>query len=225
MSKDRTESVERALSILEAFSSDRPGLTLAGLARETGLHKSTILRLANSLTIYGFLRRDAQGVFRPGPSLWRLGSLYRRDFDSGDLIRPELRGLVAATGETATFYVRAGDERICLYRENSPHLARYHIEEGTRFGLEHGAAGRVLRAIGTGGRFLAADGMTAKGSCVSVGERNPYIASVATPVHSASGEARGAIAVSGLVERFGEAARRAAIPLLEAAAERLRARL
>lgn len=225
MPPDRTESVERALSLLQAFSSDRPSLTLAGLARETGLHKSTILRLANSLAIYGFLRRDEGGVYRLGPSLWRLGSLYRRDFDSGDLIRPELRTLVAATGETATFYVRAGDERICLYRENSPHLARYHIEEGTRFGLEHGAAGRVLRLLSEGRPPGPGDGMTAKGTCVSVGERNPYITSVASPVYSAAGELRGAIAVSGLIERFKQPARRAAIPLLEAAAERLRARL
>lgn len=51
MPTPRTESVERALSILNAFSSQKPQLSLAEIARETGLHKSTILRLINSMTL------------------------------------------------------------------------------------------------------------------------------------------------------------------------------
>ena len=54
----RTESVERAMSILMAFSTQSPRLSLADLARETGLHKSTILRLTTSLQLYGFINRD-----------------------------------------------------------------------------------------------------------------------------------------------------------------------
>ena len=57
MAAQRTESVERALSILSAFSTQRSTMTLAELAHETGLHKSTILRLTNSLALYGFIQR------------------------------------------------------------------------------------------------------------------------------------------------------------------------
>ncbi len=57
----RNESVERALSILLAFSKRRPKLSLADLAEETGLHKSTILRLTRSLGLYGFLDRHEAG--------------------------------------------------------------------------------------------------------------------------------------------------------------------
>ena len=80
--------------------------------------------------------------------MWRLGALYQRNLDLGELIRPSLRRLVATTGETASFYVADGDERICLYRINSPHSLRYHLEEGQRLPIDQGAAGRVLSAYG-----------------------------------------------------------------------------
>ena len=41
-------AVERALSILEAFGEADDELTLAELAKRTGLYKSTILRLSKS---------------------------------------------------------------------------------------------------------------------------------------------------------------------------------
>ena len=67
MTKGRIESVERALSILSAFSSQRRRMTLTELAEETGLHKSTVLRQANSMLLYGFLTRDAGGAMASGP--------------------------------------------------------------------------------------------------------------------------------------------------------------
>ncbi|TPW26251.1 IclR family transcriptional regulator [Pararhizobium mangrovi] len=215
----RVESVERALSILEAFSDRRRNLALSELADETGLYKSTILRLASSLERYGYLRRDDASRFRLGPSLWRLGSIYRQDFGLGEHIRPVLRRLVTATGETASFYVLEMDERLCLYRENSPNSVRHHLEEGSRLSLDRGAAGHVLRAYGAGSgnaqQLLRPDG-----GCISVGERNPDIAAVAAPVHDRDGALHGALAVSGLRSRFDAERRTHALELvLEACRE------
>src|SRR5215813_14372052 len=130
MSQDKVEAVERALSILDAFATERPRLTLAELAAATGFYKSTILRLAGSLERFGYLIREERGAFRLGPALWRLGSIYRTGFHLGEAIRPELRRLVEATGETASFYIREGESRVCLFRHNSPQSARHHLDEG-----------------------------------------------------------------------------------------------
>ena len=102
MSNDRVEAVERALAILDAFRADRPAMTLSEIAAATGFYKSTILRLAGSLERLGYLIREENGVFRLGPAPWRLGSIYRAGFNLGDAIRPQLRRLVEATGETAS---------------------------------------------------------------------------------------------------------------------------
>ncbi|HXP96670.1 MAG TPA: helix-turn-helix domain-containing protein [Telmatospirillum sp.] len=88
------DAVDRALSILKAFDEGCTEMRLADLSKKTGFYKSTILRLAISLENAGFLWRDDGGIFRLGPELWRLGSLYRRGFDLGRYIRPVLKRLV-----------------------------------------------------------------------------------------------------------------------------------
>ena len=94
MSENRVDAVERALLILDIFKEGEDLFTLAAMAERTSLYKSTILRLAGSLERFGYLVRDPGGVYHLGPSLWRLGSLYRRSFDLGEHIRPELRRIV-----------------------------------------------------------------------------------------------------------------------------------
>jgi DNA-binding IclR family transcriptional regulator len=221
MSNDKVEAVERALSVLNAFHGDRPTMTLGEIAAATGFYKSTILRLAGSLERLGYLIREKSGVFRLGPALWRLGSIYRAGFNLGDAIRPELRRLVETTGETASFYIREGPSRVCLFRHNSPQSARHHLDEGTELPLSAGASAHVLLA------FSDAKGPKAKavqehGYYTSLGERDPQVAAVAVPVFDVTGEFRGALAVSGLIGRFKEKARRAALAELSASADRLR---
>lgn len=220
MPTPRTESVERALSILNAFSSQKPQLSLAEIARETGLHKSTILRLINSMTLYGFIHRDAEGRYGVGASVWRLGLIFRKDFATREQVAPALKQLVKATGETASFYVKAGQDRVCLYRENSPNLLRFHVEEGMRLRLSTGASGMVLRHF-SGDTVEDPDTFNAQGTVNSIGQTNPNISSVATPVFSPTGELTGALAVSGLIGRFDDAARAKVTPLLEALAQSL----
>lgn len=219
-SANRVEAVERALTILDAFVEGGEILSLASLAQRTGLHKSTILRLAGSLQRFGYLRRDDSGHYRPGPSLWRLGNLYRRGFDLGEQIRPELRRLVEATQETASFYVKEGEERVCLYRLNSPRPIRHHLDEGVRLPIDKGAAGRVLMAF-SGVEGSLHDETRAKGHYASLGERDPMIAAIAVPVLDGKRQLRGALTLSGLRARFDEPAREGALQLLRLSAERL----
>ncbi len=218
MPADRTESVERALSILSAFSIRRPRMTLAELAAETGLHKSTILRLTASMQIFGFIDRDAEGRFSIGASVWHLGLIFRQEFATGETIRPVLRQLVEATGETASFFVRAGNDRVCLYRENTPNLEQFGVEEGMRLRLGTGASGLVLRRF-AGETLPDLSVFNNRGTVNLDATRNPNIASISTPVFTATGTFQGALTVSGLNTRFVRSTRDAAIPVLEKAAQ------
>ena len=224
MSTDRVEAVERALTVLNAFHAAKPAMTLGEIATATGLYKSTILRLAGSLERLGYLVRGDNGVFRLGPALWRLGSIYRAQFDLGDAIRPELRRLVEATGETASFYIRQRQSRVCLFRHNSPHPARHHLDEGAELPLTAGASAHVLVAFADG-KGAKADAVKTRGYAISLGERDPQVAAVAVPVFDLAGELRGALAISGLIGRFEQKARASALVQLRASANRLRATL
>jgi DNA-binding IclR family transcriptional regulator len=224
MSNDKVEAVERALAVLNAFAADRPTMTLGELAAATGFYKSTILRLAASLERFGYLIREDNGVFRLGPTLWRLASIYRAGFNLGGVIRPELHRLVEATGETASFYIRQSELRVCLFRHNSPHAARHHLDEGAELPLNAGASAHVLMAY-TGGKGSKARAVQQRGYCISLGERDPQVAAVAVPVFDFAVQFRGALAVSGLIGRFREQERRAALAHLAASADRLRSTL
>ena len=65
----------------------------------------------------------------------------------------------------------------------------------------------------------------ANGTAVSAGVRNPSIASIATPVFDVRSNLRGALTVSGLINRFDEASRAQAIPMLEQMARELKTSL
>jgi DNA-binding IclR family transcriptional regulator len=254
MSNDKVEAVERALTVLNSFQADRPVMTLGEIAAATGFYKSTILRLTASLERLGYVVRNESGVFRLGPALVRLGSIYRAGFNLGEAIRPELRRLVTATGETASFYIREGQSRVCLFRHNSPHSARHHLDEGAALPMTAGASAHVLLAFSdadiantktasskTASRETAktksakdfsAKDLSAKdlavrqrGHYISLGERDPHVASVAVPVFDLAGQFRGALAVSGLVGRFQDRARQVALAELAESADRLRTRL
>ncbi|WP_352508349.1 MULTISPECIES: helix-turn-helix domain-containing protein [unclassified Mesorhizobium] len=72
------EAVDRALSILGCFTERDEGLSLAEISSRTGLYKSTILRLTESLVRSGYIVRMADKRFAAGPTPMILGSFYRR---------------------------------------------------------------------------------------------------------------------------------------------------
>ncbi|XIA67608.1 IclR family transcriptional regulator [Bradyrhizobium sp. TZ2] len=220
MAKTGVDAVGRALAILKAFGPERAAMTLTEIAEATDLYKSTVLRLAASLEADGFLMRGTDRLFRLGPELWRLGALYQSGLDLGDLIKPSLHRLVEATGETASFYIADGDERICLYRVNSPRSVRHHLEEGQRLPIDRGAASRVLTAYRDP---ASADGkkIRDRGFYVSVGERDPEVAAAAVPVIDVHGKLRGALSVSAIRTRFDADARKSAIEVLRSEAKAL----
>lgn len=222
--EQRVEAVERALSLLEAFDEAEPTLSLAQIAERTGYYKSTILRLAGSLQRFGYLERMENGNFRLGPSLWRLGSLARRSYDLGEFVRPVLRDLVEATGETAAFYVKAGEQRLCLYRLNSPRAARHHLDEGVLLPIDRGASGRILLAY-SGAEGPEHDAIRDCGYYYSRGERDPDIGALSVPVLDSGGKLRGALSVSALITRLGDDRIPSTVALLMRASQELGNRL
>lgn len=202
------DSVERALTLLGLLRTRPDGMALAELSRESHYYKSTILRLMVSLERFGYVVRTDDGIFRPGPTALGLGAAYRAQFDLGTAVRSELTKLCDESRETASFYIRDGDHRICLHRVEPPRSIRHTIAEGERLPLERGAAGRVLLAFGPAGTGDHAHGAVRRAGCaVSIGERDPDVAAIAVPVLSTTGELLGALALSGLVSRFGDAHR------------------
>jgi DNA-binding IclR family transcriptional regulator len=219
--RDGVAAVDRALALLEAFEEAGPALTLSELAHRTGQVKSTVFRIAASLERAGFLRRGDDGRYRLGPALIRLGARYQAAFELGDVVVPALANLSHATGESASFYVREEDRRVCVYRVNSRrHRLLHFVQVGTQFPYDTGASGRIMVA------FTEPDAPDPEGVRISLvaaslqGRTIADTAAVAAPVFGAAGAFLGALSLAGPATRFDDAALpRLRWSVLEAAAE------
>jgi len=204
--RDGVAAVDRAIAIVEAFHDGDTALSLGELARRTGLVKSTVLRLAASLERAGCLQRSDAGAYRLGPALFRLGARYQASFQLGDHVMPVLERLSAATGESASLYVREGDVRVCLHRVHSMrHQLLHFLRVGTQFPFDTGASGRVIAAFTEPG----GDGEATREHLVArsvAGRTIVQTAAVSAPVFDAAGEFLGALSLAGPSVRFTEAA-------------------
>ncbi|WP_204163708.1 IclR family transcriptional regulator [Nocardioides solisilvae] len=149
---DRTapaDVVGRAAALLRAVSAGEPhGVATTGLARAAGLARPTAHRLLVSLAEQGLTERDpATGRWVLGPELYLLGTAAAARYDVTTLAQPVVRRLSVATGESAFFSVRRGDETVCLLREDGSFPIRSHVlHEGIRFPLGVASAGLAILA-------------------------------------------------------------------------------
>jgi len=198
-------AVDRALTILRAFEGegDPEPLTLAALARRTGLYKSTMLRLMVSLQAFGYIVQLPDGRYHLGPTPFRLGSVYQRGNRLYGHVMPVLRTLVAQGSESPSFHIRHDERlRLCVLRIDSQHSTLDRVRAGALLPLDRGAAGTVILAFDGTQRGEKFDQARSAGLAVSYGERDPDCAAVASPVFGADNKFVGALSVSGPKSRF-----------------------
>ncbi|MGH2350593.1 MAG: IclR family transcriptional regulator [Chloroflexota bacterium] len=141
------QSLERGLVLLVAFR-HRPSLSLGELAAVLPIHRTSTLRLVQTLERRGFLARDpADGRYRLGPALYELGGLALTRLDVRTLARPALELLAAETGETVQLVVRDGADILVVDGIESAHRVKVGAGRGER---------RPLHATASGKCFLAA---------------------------------------------------------------------
>lgn len=85
-------SLERALQIMTAFSSERKVLGLAQLSEALSLPKATVFRLCATLIKCGFLRQDQElKQYSLGVKLFELGSIVASSFSLRGIASPTSR--------------------------------------------------------------------------------------------------------------------------------------
>lgn len=183
--------LDKAVAVLEALEAGPA--SLAELMTRTDLPRATCHRLAVALEVHGLVRRQPDGRFCLGHRLVALAAAAAASIPLRELARPALDQLCAITGESAQLYVRDGDERVCVLAVESSSELRTIVPEGARLPLERGSAGQVLGDGWAGKRPWA----------MSVGERQPGVASVSAPVVDATGAVVAAVSISGPIERLG----------------------
>jgi IclR family transcriptional regulator, pca regulon regulatory protein len=126
---NHSQSLERGLAILSAFSSDRPLLGVSELGRELGLNRSTAHRYVATLTRLGYLQQDgASRKYRLGPRVLDLGFSAINSMDLRTVAASHLQQLSDDTGYTVNMAILDGTDIVYVERCRSSRPGQREID-------------------------------------------------------------------------------------------------
>jgi IclR family pca regulon transcriptional regulator len=151
-SRAGSQSVERCLAVLCAFTADRPALGISELAGDLGLNRSTTHRYVSTLARLGFLEQDgATRKYRLGPKVLDLGFSVLGSLELREVAAPHLRRLTDETGHTSNLAIRDDTDVILIDRVRGRPGRYHHLEftlhVGSRIPAYCSATGKSLLAF------------------------------------------------------------------------------
>jgi IclR family pca regulon transcriptional regulator len=146
-----SQSLERGLSILSSFKSDRPLLGVSELAREIGLSRSTTHRYVATLAALGYLEQDElTRRYRLGPRVVDLGFSAINSMELREISVPHLQRLSDETGHTVNMAILDGPDVVYVERCRSSRQGQREIDlnlhVGSRLPAYCTSLGKVLLA-------------------------------------------------------------------------------
>jgi IclR family KDG regulon transcriptional repressor len=224
-----TQSLIRAVAILDCFHANQPELGVREIARQLDLPHSTVGRLVATMHSLGVLGQNpTTRRYMLGPKVLAWGTIFTSGLDIRDKARPALEELHRATRETVNLYLLDGNERVCLDLIESPQRVRVVVRRGERMPLHAGSSGKAILAFMspdlvkpilskplermtpntiTNRRTLLKEleSIRARGYATSHGERFGDALGLAAPIFDASGKVVAALNVAGPNMRFTDA--------------------
>lgn len=223
----KSQTIERAASILTCFSSETPHLSLAVLADKLGLNQSTAYRYVSTLEAAGLLERDNRlGGYRLGLRVIELSNVAlnqnevrKHGLEESDHLRDELNVLVSLA-------VLFEGDVLHIAHSVPNHWPRWHTTVGRRAVAQCTSLGKVLLAykpwpdvvalIETYGwrpytpnsiqDFSSLEQeltvIRERGYAIDREERNQGTICIGAPIHDFSGRVIAALSVSGKKEKM-----------------------
>ena len=221
------KTIDKALDVLEAFTSDRPEWGVTELGHHLGWDKSVAQRVLATLEARGYVARSARTRrYRLGLSVLGLADVVTRTLDIREASREGMVDLVGETGESALLTVVAGDETVCVDALDGPRAIKYSTRVGMRIPPHVGAGSKVLFAFRPAEEIEAmlydreleafTDGtivdkgelleeyarIRERGVAVSLGEMDSEVGAIGFPLRNRRGDVVAAVTVVGPRERI-----------------------
>jgi IclR family acetate operon transcriptional repressor len=158
------QSVERALSLLDALSTAPGGVSLTELAGRSNLNISTCHHLLATMQKRGYVAKvPGRRTYALGARVLQLGQAFLRQVDLPQRAQPVLAELNAATGETVHLAVLQGDAVVTVAKLEGRHAVRVDTDAvGSSEAAHATATGKAMLAWLPEEqirRILAANGM------------------------------------------------------------------
>ncbi|WP_346958930.1 IclR family transcriptional regulator [uncultured Arthrobacter sp.] len=242
--------VGKALGLLVLLGDEPRGASAAELSRRAELPFSTTYRLLGSLTRDGFVDYEADGRrYHLGLRVFQLGQRVSNHHGFAGTALPILRRVTEETGEATILSVRDGQHHLTVNKVDGPQTFRVTSDPGHLGALHTTSVGKALVAFADDATrqqlvedlelepltdlsitdrdaFRAEIELVRKRGYATMDEENELgMRAVAVPVFNSQGHAFASLATAVPVFRMSMEALVALVPLLQAAAAELSARL
>jgi IclR family pca regulon transcriptional regulator len=218
------QSLDRGLAVIRCFNEDRQRLTIADIARETGLTRATARRFLHTLEHLGYVG-SVDGRFFLRPRVLQLGFAYLSSVSVPEIAQQHLLLLAEKLHESCSASVLDGDDIVYVARAQTKRIMTIALAVGSRLPAHVTSMGRVLIAAMpaaqreeylanfelrgltehtiTNRRKLRAalNEVAAHGYCLIDQELEVGVRSVAAPVHDSTGQVVAAVNASGHASR------------------------
>ncbi|MBR5473986.1 MAG: IclR family transcriptional regulator [Lachnospiraceae bacterium] len=235
------QSVHRISQILHLFR-NATSLSLAQIAEQTGLAKTTVHGLVSSLREEGFLEQDPDTKrYSLGLSVFELASYYHARKDLRAIAIPFINDLARRLGMTIQLAILDKHEVVYLYKMTTADFLTFSISAGLRMPFHCTATGKAIAAFSSEDekRHLLSYPLTPKtpfslassetleavlrkvrehGYALDLGESEVGLGGLAVPLFDERHEVVGALGVSFLSDLYTEAfLKNILLPLQESA--------
>lgn len=138
-------ALQRGLAVIEAFSGDRPELTLSEVAAITELNPATARRALMTLQSLGYVGQNGRR-FVLKPRVLSLGAAFLSSVGSAAALEPVLRDFVESTGGSSSITVLDGSDILYIAHASQRRVMRMAVGVGYRYPAYPTSMGRVLLA-------------------------------------------------------------------------------
>jgi len=138
-------SLARGLSVLRAFTRERPEMTLSQVAVVTELSPAVVRRCLHTLIHLGYIGRKGK-LFLLRPEVIAFASAYLESMNLEEVVRPFLQDVRDQTGDSSSLAVLSQHDILYLVHVSTNRMVRLAAGVGTRFPAYATSLGRVLLA-------------------------------------------------------------------------------
>lgn len=143
--REYINSLARGLSVLRAFTKERPELTLSEVAVVTGLSPAVARRCLHTLIHLGYVGKKGK-LFLLRPDVMAFASSYLESMKLEEIVRPHLQVVRDKTGDSSSLAVLLDFDILYLVHVSTNRMIRLAAGVGTRFPIYATSLGRVMMA-------------------------------------------------------------------------------
>ncbi len=145
--KSSKSSLVRGLLVLESFTPETKGYSLAELSKSLGVPKSSLHRVVKELADMNYLRYEEQSKrYHLGTRVLSLGFSVLQGMELREIARPYLERLSRECNKTVNLAIFDRDEMVYVERIRVPGIRTYNISVGARMSPWNTAVGKVVLA-------------------------------------------------------------------------------